>query len=86
MTISVPAERLALIEATVIGLLSNVLYVDSQSIDPEQPFTEAGLDSVLAVEFIGLVQAKLGLDLTVATLYENGTPRTFARFAAQHRA
>jgi acyl carrier protein len=85
MTSNSSAKQPALIEDTVIGLLSKVLYVDSQDIDQDQPLTEAGLDSILAVEFVGMVQAELGLSLTVATLYEHETPRKLASFVAQHR-
>lgn len=73
-------------EERVISALAKVLYVDDQTLDPDAVFTESGLDSILAVEFMGEVKEEFGLSLMVATLYEHDTPRKFARFVAAYEA
>jgi acyl carrier protein len=76
--------RPASIEERVIAALARVLYVDEESLDPDVPLTESGLDSILAVEFMGEVKEEFGLSLMVATLYEHDTPRKFGRFVAAY--
>jgi acyl carrier protein len=74
--------RLASLEERVIGLLGKVLYVDGRDLDPDQSFTDAGLDSILAVEFISAVRDEFALSLMVAAVYDHDTPRKFAQFLA----
>jgi acyl carrier protein len=85
MTTNLPADQSASAHAgeQIVALVGKTLYLDSSDVDLDQPFTEAGMDSILAVEFIAEVRRELGLSLTVATLYEHNTPRKFADFVAR---
>ncbi|QUH03651.1 acyl carrier protein [Saccharopolyspora erythraea] len=71
-------------EGAALDLLGEVLYVEAGKIDLDAGFTELGLDSILAVEYVSMLKSELGVEQTVAALYELGTPRAlFAGIAAQ---
>jgi len=61
-------------------LLAMTLYIDRDEVDPDQPFTESGLDSILAVEYVTTIRSELKMQITVATLYETKTLRGLVEF------
>ncbi|MGW0737844.1 acyl carrier protein [Streptomyces sp. NPDC002851] len=69
------AERVA---GEVGEVLAGVLYVEPTQLDPEQSFAMLGVDSILSVEFVALVNAKYGTDIKVTELYDHPTPAAFA--------
>ncbi|MCQ4167612.1 SDR family NAD(P)-dependent oxidoreductase [Tahibacter harae] len=68
-TKAAPAS-LAAIEAALIETLAEALYMAPEDIDPERPFTDLGLDSVVGVEWIRSINQRLGVDLAAARLYD----------------
>ncbi|MFK0049470.1 acyl carrier protein [Streptomyces sp. NPDC090741] len=79
MTMDHPADILT----DLIGVLGDVLRVKSEKIDPEQTFQSMGLDSLLVVEFVAVVNTRYGLRVRATDLYDFPTPVSFAREVAR---
>ncbi|MGW1764808.1 acyl carrier protein [Streptomyces sp. NPDC002073] len=79
MTNEHPADVLT----DLIGVLGDVLRVKPEKIDPEQTFQSMGLDSLLVVEFVAVVNARYGLRVLATDLYDFPTPSSFAREVAR---
>ncbi|WP_369780479.1 phosphopantetheine-binding protein [Streptomyces sp. R33] len=76
-------EHAADVLTDLIGVLGDVLRVKSEKIDPEQTFQSMGLDSLLVVEFVAVVNARYGLRVLATDLYDFPTPASFAREVAR---
>ncbi|KPI33404.1 acyl carrier protein familyprotein [Actinobacteria bacterium OV450] len=70
----------------LIGVLGDVLRVKAEKIDPEQTFQSMGLDSLLVVEFVAVVNSRYGLRVLATDLYDFPTPASFAREVARAAA
>lgn len=75
MTKDHPADVLT----DLVGVLGDVLRIKSEKIDPEQTFKSLGLDSLLVVEFVAVVNSRYGLRVRATDLYDYPTPAAFAR-------
>ncbi len=64
------AERLGLIETSLAGLAAKVLRLDAGKLDPEQSLLAFGLDSLMAIELKGRVEAALPVSLSVVDLLQ----------------
>ncbi|MGE0722831.1 MAG: SDR family NAD(P)-dependent oxidoreductase, partial [Alphaproteobacteria bacterium] len=64
--------------ARLNALLAETLYLEPGAIDPDQPFTEIGLDSILAVELARRIEGEFGVALRATRLYDQPTPRGLA--------
>ncbi|MGJ7907988.1 SDR family NAD(P)-dependent oxidoreductase [Actinopolyspora sp. H202] len=53
--------------------LADALYMSGEEIDPDTKFTDLGLDSVVGVEWIKVINKKYGLQLTAPRLYDHPT-------------
>jgi acyl carrier protein len=71
------------IENIVISALSQTLYMAPQSVQREQTFTDAGLDSILAVDYMDQLNRRLGITEPVALLYKHETPATLAAYLVE---
>ncbi len=77
------AERTALLTAYLQTLLSRVLGGSGARVDPERPVLELGLDSLMALEVIHVLERELGVRLSLKALLEEVSPRQLAeRLAA----
>ncbi len=63
----------------IVGVLGDVLRIKAEKIDPEQTFRTLGLDSLLVVEFVAVVNSRYGLRVRATDLYDYPTPASFAR-------
>ncbi|MGW7413494.1 acyl carrier protein [Streptomyces sp. NPDC054863] len=63
-------------------VLAGVLRTEPERLDPDQTFRLLGVDSMLSVEFVALVNARFGTDLRATELYDHPTPSAFARHVA----
>ncbi|GGS92673.1 acyl carrier protein [Streptomyces sp. KD18] len=74
--------------ADVVGVLGDVLRIDAARIDPRQTFQSLGMDSLLTVELVAVVNARHGTAILPTDLYDHPTPESFAaQVAAElHRA
>lgn len=61
-------ERAAYVESRITALLSEVLAVPPDRIDPETPISQLGIDSLMAMEFLAAGQQKLGIRFSEAML------------------
>ncbi|GGC57490.1 hypothetical protein GCM10011504_39720 [Siccirubricoccus deserti] len=59
-------------------LLAEALYLAPEQIEPDQPFAELGLDSILAIELTRTIKAEFGVTLRATRLYDQPTPRGLA--------
>ncbi|MCY0935092.1 acyl carrier protein [Streptomyces sp. H34-S4] len=82
----VPARRHPAVPADVltdvVGVLGDVLRIKPEKIDPEQSFQSIGLDSLLTVELVAVVNARYGTAIVPTDMYEHPTPASFARQVA----
>ncbi|WP_374201013.1 phosphopantetheine-binding protein [Streptomyces bambusae] len=60
-------------------MLGDVLRVRPERIDPDRTFESLGLDSLLTVEFVEVVNARYGTQLPATEVAEQRTPLAFAR-------
>jgi polyketide synthase PksN len=59
----------------VTGLLSVALKVSVDDIDPDEPFTAYGVDSITGVQLAQTLNQRLGLELDVTLFFDHGTVR-----------
>ncbi|WP_160716715.1 SDR family NAD(P)-dependent oxidoreductase [Chitinophaga solisilvae] len=55
--------------------LCEILYLPATALDPSKNFLEMGLDSILSVEWIEVINAKYGLSLQAIIIYDHPTLR-----------
>ncbi|MFB7211588.1 phosphopantetheine-binding protein [Streptomyces sp. NPDC056255] len=82
MTIEHPADVLT----DLIGVLGDVLRVKPEKIDPDQTFPSLGLDSLLIVEFVAVINGRYGLQVRATDLYDYPTPASFVQEVRRARA
>ncbi|HKH46547.1 MAG TPA: amino acid adenylation domain-containing protein [Thermoanaerobaculia bacterium] len=71
-----PAERAVLLERFLRERAAAAVGVSAEAIDPRQPLTSHGLDSLAAIELKGAVESALGVELLLAEILEGaGTER-----------
>jgi 3-oxoacyl-(acyl-carrier-protein) synthase/pimeloyl-ACP methyl ester carboxylesterase/acyl carrier protein len=75
-------EPLAAIQQSLVGGLAKALFIEPAEIDFDVPFTEIGLDSIIAVQWMKAVSAEFGTALPAKLLYEFPTIRLLAACVA----
>jgi acyl carrier protein len=78
-TTAAGSARVEDIEAEIIRLVAQTLYVEPDTIGPDSLFTELGLDSILVVEFCALLAEEMEVSISASTVYNLRTPRNVAR-------
>ncbi|WP_392957965.1 phosphopantetheine-binding protein [Streptomyces sp. LN245] len=71
--------------AELTAVLAHVVHADPDRVDPGQPFSVLGLDSLLTIEFVSAIEGHFGLRIAGADLYEYATPALLARHLAALR-
>jgi len=75
------AERPRLLQAFVQQQLAKVMGVpDSDQIDPGEPLFNMGLDSLMALELMVLLEKSLGITLTESLVFEHPTIEELVRY------
>jgi polyketide synthase PksN len=64
------------------AVLAEMTGVDAGRIDPERTFQSLGLDSMLAVEFVSMVNSRHGTGIRASVLQDHPTPASLARYLA----
>jgi myxalamid-type polyketide synthase MxaB len=64
--------------------VAQVMGVDRTNLDADQSLSSFGLDSLMGMELKGKIESRLGLDLPMASLFDNPTIRSLARIAGEH--
>ncbi|MER5948450.1 beta-ketoacyl synthase N-terminal-like domain-containing protein [Streptomyces sp. NPDC001904] len=71
-------EDRAELEQQLTTSLAEVLFLEPQEVDADRKFVDIGLDSIIAVEWIRVVNARFGTSLQTADVYEYSTIRELA--------
>lgn len=71
------------IHQKVIEYLAVILCYSPQEVGENDAFDDLGLDSVLGVEFLEMVNAEYGLDEQLDDLFDQETPGRFADYVAR---
>ncbi len=79
---SPPQKRQELLQASLKGLIANVLKIDSSAIDWTQPLTSMGLDSLTVVQLSDLLQENLGSSFQATLIFEYPTVEALANYFA----
>ncbi len=61
------------VRETVLACFAESLKAPATKLDPRVPFSEYGMDSILGVTFIDLLNERLGLSLNTAVIFEYAT-------------
>ncbi|MGW5054040.1 SDR family NAD(P)-dependent oxidoreductase [Actinokineospora sp. NPDC004072] len=80
-----PRDRAALLEL-VTAVVGAVVGLDPAQVDPRRPFTEIGLDSLMAVEIRNRLAAETGQAMPVTLVYDHPTAARLADFLHGERA
>ncbi len=79
---SLPTEqRLAELVGVIAASLSDVMGVDPKSIEPDQPLATMGLDSLMGMELRTKLEAKLGIAIPMASLFDDPSVMSLARIS-----
>jgi 3-oxoacyl-(acyl-carrier-protein) synthase/pimeloyl-ACP methyl ester carboxylesterase/NAD(P)-dependent dehydrogenase (short-subunit alcohol dehydrogenase family)/acyl carrier protein len=65
---------------TICSLLSGILGVSPSDVPSDRPFAELGLDSIFRMELVQRLNARCGLALEAAQLYDHDSVEQLARF------
>ncbi|AJQ95099.1 SDR family NAD(P)-dependent oxidoreductase [Gynuella sunshinyii] len=68
------------IEQTLVTTLSEVLYMQPQQVNREQSFVELGLDSIVGVEWVNMLNKAFGLSMPSTQVYDYPNLRAFANW------
>jgi len=84
---SAPAEkRTEIIILAVLDVVGSVLRVKPENLRPDQPLTDLGLDSLMAVEIETSLESAIGVALPPASLMRARTIAQIAALIAEHLA
>jgi natural product biosynthesis luciferase-like monooxygenase protein len=70
IAVQVEAERHFLLAAFIRDMVARVLRVASSRINPHQPLTTLGLDSLMAAELKHTLESSLGISMPVTTFFQ----------------
>jgi acyl transferase domain-containing protein/acyl carrier protein/NADP-dependent 3-hydroxy acid dehydrogenase YdfG len=60
--------------------LAEALYLKASEIDIDRSFVDLGLDSIIGVEWVKVINKQLGLEVSATKVYDYSTIRSFASF------
>ena len=88
MAKQLPAEApLTVARAAVRRALAEALREPLDSLDDRQDFAALGIDSILGVDLMARLSARLGVPVPVAALFDHPTPAALAaHLATEHGA
>ena len=81
---SEPGEREAVIIQALQDVVGSVLRVKPESLRPDQPLTDLGLDSLMGVEIENLIEGSIGVTLPPASLMRARTIGQIATLLNEH--
>jgi acyl transferase domain-containing protein/enoyl-CoA hydratase/carnithine racemase/acyl carrier protein/NAD(P)-dependent dehydrogenase (short-subunit alcohol dehydrogenase family)/SAM-dependent methyltransferase/ribosomal protein S18 acetylase RimI-like enzyme len=67
------------VRARILGCLSGTLKIASDGIDPDIPFSDYGIDSILGVSFINQINTALSISLNTAVIFEHSSVNRLSR-------
>ena len=81
VAVPAPAASAPDLDALVAELsagLAQALYLAEDEVDPDVGFTDLGLDSIIGVEWVKVINRRYGLSLAATRLYDTSTVRLLA--------
>lgn len=79
-----PADREAVVVQALQEIIGSVLRVKPESLRPDQPLTDLGLDSLMGVEIENLIESSIGVTLPPASLMRARTIGQIAALLIEH--
>jgi acyl carrier protein len=79
-----PADRETLVVQALQDIVGSVLRVKPESLRPDQPLTDLGLDSLMGVEIENLIESSIGVALPPASLMRARTIGQIASLLSGH--
>ena len=79
-----PEEREAVVVQALQDVVGSVLRVKPESLRPDQPLTDLGLDSLMGVEIENLIESSIGVSLPPASLMRARTIGQIAALLNEH--
>ncbi|MEY4298984.1 MAG: hypothetical protein RIR25_220, partial [Verrucomicrobiota bacterium] len=79
-----PADREAVVVQALQDIVGSVLRVKPESLRPDQPLTDLGLDSLMGVEIENLIESSVGVALPPASLMRARTIGQIASLLSGH--
>ena len=76
---ALPGERERLLETFLVERVARVIGSAPDRVETELPLTEMGFDSLMAVEFVTLLNMELGVEIPVVKLLQGVSIRQLAR-------
>ncbi|KZB82341.1 hypothetical protein AVL48_10510 [Amycolatopsis regifaucium] len=70
----------------VCRLVAEVTGVPVERVEPDRPFSDIGLDSVMSISIRGRLQQSTGVELPASVMWTHPTPDTLARYLAKGAA
>jgi acyl carrier protein len=70
----------------VCSAVGAVLHMPPDSIEPDTAYLDLGVDSILAIEIVGRINAGLGISLRSVDLFNYASPASLARHIASSHA
>src|SRR5262249_6761997 len=70
----------AILGEALAASLAEALFLEREEVALDKPFTDLGLDSIVAVEWVRALNTRYGTTLTVTKVYDYPTILTFAAF------
>ncbi|RXJ71689.1 hypothetical protein CS022_20335 [Veronia nyctiphanis] len=64
----------------LVALVSDILHIPADQVDPDMPVADMGLDSLSATKFNNHVRAEWGLTLQATAFFECNTVRDFSQY------
>ncbi len=79
-----PQDVAAVVRKTMLECLSSTLKIAQESIDVEIAFSDYGIDSILGVNFIEQINARLGLALNTAIIFEYSSIERLSKYVVEN--
>ncbi|MBD8273015.1 beta-ketoacyl synthase N-terminal-like domain-containing protein, partial [Pseudomonas fluorescens] len=79
-----PADRFAQVRQEVMASVAKALKVALEVIDPQESFSDYGLDSITGVNLVRVLNERLGIDLGTTALFDFSTATRLARHIVEH--
>jgi polyketide synthase PksM len=75
-----PAVTAETLREELLTSLAEALYIGTDEVDPDQPFIDLGLDSIIGVEWIRTLNQRYGTAIAATKVYDYPSIREFAGF------
>lgn len=69
--------------AWLVSSLAEALYMDASEIDTQKSFVDLGLDSIVGVEWVKVINTHYGLDISATRVYDYSNVQQLAGFIAE---